>query len=148
MISQTAEYALRAVVYLASQGGEARSVQQIAATTRVPTGYLAKVMQSLSRAGLVQSWRGAAGGFSLSHAPEKVSVLDVINVVEPIRRFPECPLGLPGHAGRLCPLHQQLDDAGRQLEAAFRGQMLSDIAELPSGRRRMCPFPVAGADAT
>src|SRR5690554_1777360 len=109
MISQTAEYALRAAVYLASQGDEARTVQQIAAATRVPTGYLAKVMQSLSRAGLVQSWRGVAGGFSLAASPDEVSVLDVINVVEPIRRFPECPLGLPGHAGRLCPLHQQLD---------------------------------------
>ena len=141
MISQTAEYALRAVVYLASQADEARTVQQIAAATRVPTGYLAKVMQSLSRAGLVQSWRGAAGGFSLTHAPEEVSVLDVINVVEPVRRFPECPLGLPGHAGKLCPLHQQLDDAARQLEAAFRRQMLSDVAEVPRARRRMCPFP-------
>lgn len=147
MISQTAEYALRAAVYLASQGDEPRTVQQIAAATRAPTGYLAKVMQSLSRAGLVQSRRGVTGGFSLTRAPNEVSVLDVVNVVEPVRRFPECPLGLPGHAGRLCPLHQGLDDAARDIEAALGRQMLSDVAEIPSARRRVCPFPAAEPNA-
>ncbi len=47
MFSQTAEYALRAVVYLASQPGTPRTTQEIAKATQVPTGYLSKVMQSL-----------------------------------------------------------------------------------------------------
>ena len=57
MISQTAEYALRAIVFLADQA-EPRTTQQIAAATRVPPSYLSKVMQALSRARVVHSQRG------------------------------------------------------------------------------------------
>ena len=71
MISQTAEYALRAIVYLADQGGVARTTSEIAETTQVPAGYLAKVMQSLCRAGLVKSQRGLNGGFKLAHDPRR-----------------------------------------------------------------------------
>lgn len=51
MISQTAEYALRAVVYLGSQTGQPTTTQRIAAATQVPVGYLSKVMQSLGGPG-------------------------------------------------------------------------------------------------
>ena len=59
MITQTAEYALRAMVYLADQE-EPRTTNAIAEKTQVPAGYLAKVMQVLSKAGLVHAQRGAA----------------------------------------------------------------------------------------
>ena len=65
MISQTAEYALRAIVYLAGQELP-QTTQQIAATTRVPAGYLSKVLQALARGGLVHSQRGLHGGFTLA----------------------------------------------------------------------------------
>ena len=60
IISRTAEYALRAVVHLAAAEGEtvSQTVGQIAAGTQVPLGYLSKVLQSLSRAGLIVSQRG------------------------------------------------------------------------------------------
>ncbi len=112
MISQTAEYALRAIVYLANQG-VARTTTEIAKTTHVPAGYLAKVMQSLSRAGLVKSQRGLNGGFTLAHDPHELSILTVVNAVDPIRRFAECPLGIPSHRRRLCPLHHRLNQNGR-----------------------------------
>lgn len=52
MTSQTAEYALRAVVWLASQPERALNTRQISAATQVPAGYLSKVLQALARAGL------------------------------------------------------------------------------------------------
>ena len=70
MISQTVEYALRAVVYLADQGEAARTTQQIAEATRVPPAYLSKVMQGLSRGKLVHSQRGLHGGFTLAREPK------------------------------------------------------------------------------
>ena len=63
MISQTAEYALRAVVFLSMNVDAAFTTQQIAVATKVPAAYLSKVMQSLVRAGLVRSQRGLGGGF-------------------------------------------------------------------------------------
>jgi len=127
MFSQTAEYALRAVVYLAERPGVRCPTKMIAEATQVPAGYLAKVMQSLAREGVVRGQRGLNGGFVLHHSPEDTTVLDVMNAVEPIRRIRRCPLNLPEHADALCPLHQRLDDAAAAIEESFRR---STIAEL------------------
>lgn len=141
MISQTAEYALRAAVYLADQQGAPRTTLQIAEVTQVPAGYLAKVMQSLSRAGLVRSQRGLGGGFTLAVKPDELSVLAIINAVDPIRRFPECPLGIPSHGRRLCPLHRRLDDAAQMVEDAFCETMVADLLAVPARNKPLCRFP-------
>lgn len=143
MISQTAEYALRAVVYLADQGGAPRTTTQIAGTTMVPAGYLAKVMQSLGRAGLVKSQRGLNGGFTLAHDPKALSILTVINAVDPIQRFPECPLGIPSHGRRLCPLHHRLDQAAAMVEQALGDTKVAELLAVPRERRPLCRFPAA-----
>jgi Rrf2 family protein len=141
MISQTAEYALRAIVYLADQD-TARTTAQIAETTRVPAGYLAKVMQSLSRAGLVRSQRGLNGGFTLAPDPHELSILAVINAVDPIQRFAECPLGIPSHGRRLCPLHYRLDQAAAMVEKAFGDTMVAELHAVPRKRNPVCRFPM------
>jgi Rrf2 family protein len=141
MISQTAEYALRAIVYLADQAVP-RTTAQIAETTRVPAGYLAKVMQGLSRAGLVNSQRGLNGGFTLAHDPRELSILAVVNAVDPIQRFAECPLGIPSHGRRLCPLHSRLDQAAAMVEEAFSGTMVAELLAVPRVRKPMCRFPM------
>jgi len=126
MMSRTAEYALRAVVWLAAHPDSAVTGQALAAATQVPSDYLAKVMQSLVRAGLVDAQRGKNGGFSLVSAPEALTILDVINAVEPVRRIRNCPLGLPGHEA-LCPLHRSLDNIAGQLEDAYAAIRLADL---------------------
>src|SRR5512135_449190 len=108
MISRTAEYALRAVVTLGSNPEGPQTTQQIAKRTRVPAGYLAKVLQALSRAGLVEAQRGLNGGFVLSRPLEELTILDIINAVDPLKRTEHCPLGISVHEVRLCPLYQRL----------------------------------------
>ncbi len=138
MISQTAEYALRAMVYLADQT-EPKTNEAISVVTRVPTGYLAKVMQSLSRAKLVNSQRGQRGGFTLASPANEITVLKVVNAVDPIRRFHECPLGL--HGINLCPLHRSLDDAAQAIERTFGDTTVADLINVPIHRRPLCGFP-------
>jgi Rrf2 family transcriptional regulator, nitric oxide-sensitive transcriptional repressor len=130
MFSQTAEYALRAVAYLAEQGAP-RTVAQIAAATKVPPSYLSKVMQSLARAELVVSQRGLHGGFRLAVATTQLCVYDIIQAVDPIVRIHSCPLELPQHAKALCPLHQRMDDALAQVELAFRKTTFAEVLETP-----------------
>ena len=77
MISQTAEYALRAVVCLAESPTAPMINRVIAETTQVPPEYLSKVLQSLQRAGLVNSRRGLHGGFMLAYPAESVPVRSV-----------------------------------------------------------------------
>ena len=91
MISQTAEYALRAMVFLTDQQGSPRTNAQIAEATEIPSGYLAKVMQSLSRANLVNSQRGLNGGFTLARDPKQMTILEIVNVVDPKTKHYWCP---------------------------------------------------------
>jgi Rrf2 family protein len=140
MISQTAEYALRAIVYLAGQEGP-RTTAQIAEAAKIPAGYLAKVMQNLSRGRIVASKPGLNGGFTLVNDPVELSVLTVLNAVDPIRRYPECPLGIPSHGRRLCPLHYRLDQAAEMVENAFARTTVAELLVAPRERRPLCRFP-------
>jgi Rrf2 family protein len=140
MISQTVEYALRAVVYLADQG-ESRTVVQIAEVTKVPAAYLSKVMQSLSRAKLAHSQRGLHGGFTLTKDPKDISIWEVVEAVEPLQRIRECPLGLAAHRIRLCPLHKRLDDALATIEKAFRDTTMAEVLAEPTTSKPLCDFP-------
>src|SRR5690242_17385674 len=147
MISQTVEYALRAAVYLADQAPQARTTDQIAQVTRVPHAYLAKVLQNLARAGLVTSQRGLHGGFVLSKPPDRLTILEVINAVDPIRRIRECPLGIATHGNILCPLHRRLDDALASVEQAFAQSTLAEILAEPARSVPLCPVPDARVPA-
>jgi Rrf2 family nitric oxide-sensitive transcriptional repressor len=139
MISQTAEYALRAIVYLADEHQVPQTTQQIAEITRVPAGYLAKVMQGLSRAGLVHAQRGLHGGFSLAIPADKLTVLDVVQAVDPLRRIRHCPLGIEGHES-LCPLHRRLDNAVAMVEKALGDTTIASLLLEP--KRGKAPKPL------
>src|SRR4051812_5164973 len=111
MFSKTVEYALRAVAHLAYEAPKGRTTEQIAEATRVESAtYLSKVLQELVRKGVVKSQRGIGGGITLAKPPEELTILEVVNAVEPIERIKSCPLGLKSHGVRLCPLHRRLDD--------------------------------------
>jgi Rrf2 family transcriptional regulator, nitric oxide-sensitive transcriptional repressor len=138
VFSQTVEYALRAVVHLADQAPASRTTDQIATATLVPRPYLVKVLQQLCSARIVQLKRGIGGGVSLAKAPNKLTILDVVNTVEPIRRIRECPLGLTTHGVVLCPLHRRLDSALAMVEDAFRQTTLAEILAEPSKSRPLC----------
>ena len=141
MLSQSVEYALRAVVHLASRMPESSTTEEIAAATRVPKAYLSKVLQGLGRAGVVHSRRGVGGGVSLVKEPGELTILEVVNAVEPLGRIKTCPLGLEAHGFRLCPLHRRMDDALAVMEAAFRETTLAEVLAEPSESVPLCPFP-------
>jgi Rrf2 family protein len=132
MFSNTAEYALRAAVFLAETPMDRHTTQSIAAATQIPPQYLSKVLQHLARGGVVHAQRGMNGGFNLARSPEDITVLDVIQSVEPIRRIVACPLKLEAHRHRLCPLHDHLDRALGQIEESFRSATLADLLERPN----------------
>lgn len=137
MISKTAEYALRAMICLASAPDQLMSADVLAKKTQVPRSYLTRVLQDLATAGLVQSRPGPGGGYELARASGEVTILDVVNAVSPIERIHRCPLGLTSHT-ELCPLHRELDQAYAATEAAFRGVTLKDLADSTSPIIPLC----------
>jgi len=138
VISQTAEYALRAMIVLGSYADRPVTARQIAARTRVPAGYLSKVLQALSRAGLVEARRGLGGGYVMSRPVEELSVLDVINAVDPLNRIHRCPLGMAAHEPRLCSLHEQLDQGVALVESLFGQTTIAQLLANQNPRRPLC----------
>jgi Rrf2 family protein len=149
VISQTAEYALRAVVFLGGQQGRPATTQRIAADTKVPAGYLAKVLQALGKAGLVDAQRGLHGGYALARPLDELTVLDVVNAVDPLKRIHHCPLGLEKHRGNLCSLHRRLDQGIALIESYFEqatvGQLL---AEQGPSSNPLCAVLASGESPT
>ncbi len=136
MLPKTAEYALRAAVWLGRDPDQTESAEQLAERTKVPRRYLHKVLQNLVRAKLVRSQSGPGGGYALSRSPDKISVLDVVNAVAPLERIRHCPLGLASHT-RLCPLHAELDRVYAATEAALSRVT---IAQLVSSSSQIVPL--------
>jgi Rrf2 family protein len=141
VFSQTVEYALRAAVYLAGEDPEPRTTRQIARTTRVPPAYLSKVLQGLARAGIVRSQRGVGGGVRLVVDPHELTILQVVQAVDPIQRIATCPLKLAAHGARLCPLHSRLDKALASIEDAFGQTTLAALLAEPTESVPLCRFP-------
>ena len=132
MFSNTVEYALRAIIHLAHEAPAARTTAQIAEATRVPKDYLSKILQGLAEKGIVKTQRGVGGGVSLAKPPDELTILDVVNAVDPIRRYRTCPLNLPNHGSNLCPLHKRMDEAMATVEEAFRKSTLAEVLADPS----------------
>jgi DNA-binding IscR family transcriptional regulator len=78
---------------------------------------------------------------TLTKSPSEMTILEVVNAVEPIRRIRSCPLGLVTHGVRLCPLHRRLDDALAMMEEAFSASTLAEILAEPSRSTPLCEFP-------
>ena len=128
MISQTAEYALRAmVVLLAREDKLFCSAQDVAAHAKVPVDYMAKILHALVKSGLVVAQRGRNGGCKAARPATEICVLDVVQAVDPIPRIHHCPLGISSHGTRLCALHRKLDDAAKYLEEAFASTTMADL---------------------
>ena len=138
MLSQTTEYALRAMACLAFSPDELTPTPRLAESTLVPPNYLAKVLQSLAQADLISGRRGVGGGYRLARAAEDISLLDVVNAIDPIERIKTCPLGLPNHGTNLCALHRCVDDAARQFIEQFASIRLSDLIEESNGSVPLC----------
>jgi len=136
--SQTTEYALRAMCSLAYSPDRLVSTSDLAGVSKVPMNYLAKVLQLLSRAGLVSGRRGVGGGYKLARGAGSITLLEVINAIDPIERIGTCPLGLENHAGALCPLHRRLDQAARMLIEHYDGVTLLDILTESGANRPLC----------
>jgi Rrf2 family protein len=137
-LSQTIEYALRAVVWLAESDGAPQTTQEIAAGCRMPASYLSKVLQPLARGGIVTGQRGLHGGFVLSKPAAELTILEVVNAVEPVQRIKVCPLGIRGHGTNLCSLHRALDEVMQAVEKSFASQTIGDLLSRANKTRPLC----------
>lgn len=120
---------MRAVVWLLQDPSRSQTTRQIAQGTRTPLDYQSKVLQLLAKSGITRSQRGIGGGIRLDVPPDTLTVLDVVDAVDPIQRIHTCPLGLKEHGTCLCPLHSGLNDAVDQAVAVLARAKVIDLLD-------------------
>ncbi len=93
LFSAKAEYACVAMLELAARHGDPRPVQLsiIAEKHGISDRFLVQILLDLKRAGLVDSVRGAAGGYTLARRPEEINLYDILKVVDPPEQLPRKP---------------------------------------------------------
>ncbi len=107
-ITRQADYALRAMLYLAKlEPNQKAATSQIAEEQKIPPSFLAKIISQLSIAGLIHTSRGAHGGVSLARKPEAVSLLEVVESIDGPISLNECTLDPDVCVfSETCPIHE------------------------------------------
>jgi Rrf2 family protein len=132
VLSQTAEYALRAVLYLADRNEPVR-VEEIGAVLGIPASYLSKTLNTLVRARILTSLRGRHGGFQLAVAPEDLTLLRVVAPFDKVVERRHCLLGRPSCGDNVaCAAHAAWKDTADRVAEFFRTTKVADIRGTPA----------------
>jgi Rrf2 family iron-sulfur cluster assembly transcriptional regulator len=127
VISQTAEHALRAVLYLARQPGPTPAVE-IAAALGAPPNYLSKTLHRLAKAGVVAGTRGPTGGFRLTTEPEDLPIARIVNAFDEPRGSGVCLLsGRRCNPAKPCTAHQRWTAIKEEARRALAGTTIADL---------------------
>jgi len=137
-LTRAGEYAVRCVLYLASKGvGINCNRKQIAAEMDIPDQFLGKIAQQLARSGFLEIVQGAGGGLKLVVAPEKLTLLDVVEAVIGEIFLNDCVIRPEScQRSQACSVHQVWDKARSQLrdtlrEATFANLLTQDSCVTP-----------------
>lgn len=138
MFSQTTEYAMRAMAWLALSPDVLVPTTQLAENTKVPPHYLAKVLQQLASANLITGRRGVRGGYKIARPASEITLLEVVRAVAEVHRINTCPLGLANHGSNLCPLHKRIDKAAQAVIDLYGEATLQSLVDDPAGPKPLC----------
>lgn len=135
MLSHTAEYALRAVLYLADHHPDHLvGADELAQVLGVPRNYLSKTLHRLVHEGILDSARGKGGGFRLARDPRRLTLLQVVEPFDAISAERRCLLGRPTCDDRRpCPAHHRWKSVSTRVAEFFRK---TTVAELVAGTRK------------
>ncbi len=130
-LTRAADYAVRVLTHLAVMGpGSRASRSELASAAECPEQFLSKVLQSLTKAGLVTSHRGNTGGFELARGRRAASILEVVEAIEGPVRLNVC-LGSENACTRQswCPGHPVWAEAQSAMTEVLQKTTISDLAQ-------------------
>lgn len=149
ILSRTSEYALQALIYLASQPrGRPALNRDVARYLGVPAPYLTKILKGFVKRGLVLSHKGRGGGYAIHPAALEVTIREVVELVEGPAVFEGCLLGLKTCSdATACPVHHAWSPMKSGLLGLLERRTIGLMAEaVRSGKYRVAPHPLpAGA---
>jgi len=139
MFSRSAEYAIRAMTFLALQpAGKLTGAREIALAENIPMQFLWKILQNLARRKLVRSFKGVRGGYELARPGDRISVDDVVRATDESTMAQGCVLGLASCSEeKPCPLHHTWKGIREQLTHMLEQTTIADLARVAAQTDRL-----------
>ncbi|HRI60529.1 MAG TPA: Rrf2 family transcriptional regulator [Saprospiraceae bacterium] len=137
VLSKSSEYGLRALLYMVgkSSGPEYVSIREMSEQLDISFHFLTKILQSLTQANMLISYRGPSGGVAFNILPDKILLSDVVRVLEGDDFFETCLLGLPGCGEKKpCPMHQFWKEIRGALQHEFETTSLAEMGQTALSR--------------
>jgi Rrf2 family protein len=130
-LSRPAEYALRAMTYVARMEPDTRiSTRDLAEAVDLPAPFLSKIMRRLTAVGILDAKKGHHGGFMLARSPSEVRFIDILRAVDFEPTPDHCLFGLGScKEDRPCPLHREWGALKQQIEEWARSHTLGDTLD-------------------
>jgi len=132
MISKSCQYAMRAVVYVASKADEKTklNVKQIAREIDAPEAFTAKLLQTLNKHHIITSLKGPYGGFFIEEHQVTQPILNIVHAIDGLQVFSACGLGLKQCSEkRPCPFHDDYKLLREKMLSTFRRMTIKKLAK-------------------
>ena len=131
IFSRQCEYALQAVMYLATlQRGELVSIKDLTKQLGIPYHFLGKILQHLTHKGLLTSRKGHAGGFALALPAENITLLQIIEGIDGIAFMNNCVLGFESCSSpNPCALHEQWSHSRDGIFSMLKNKNIAEMAQ-------------------
>lgn len=138
MLSNSCRYGIRAIIYIASQPKNAgkTGIKQISKDLGLPTPFLAKILQQLTRHRVLVSLKGPHGGFSLSKDASKITLLDIVKIIDGEEIFTNCVMHnnkCKDNEGHKCTLHDDYDAIRKEIMKLFTDRTIYDLVKKSEG---------------
>lgn len=130
MISKTAKYAIKAVIYLGLYSNESHKIlsRDMYEKIHVSESYLAKILQELSRHDIVSSSKGRNGGFYLAEGNRNQSLMDIVRVMDGVQKVESCVLGISQcNSKNPCALHDLVGSGKTEFNRVLERAMIKDV---------------------
>ncbi len=133
MLSNTSKYAIRAMIYLAlhTPAVKKMGIKQISEELDLPAPFLAKILQALAKNKLLKSNKGPNGGFSLAKDANKITLFEIIRIIDGNDIFDQCLISMRTchEEGTPCPIHARYEPVRNEIRKLFQEQNLGSLAE-------------------
>lgn len=130
LLSKSCVYGLRASLYLASKESDSyMPIRKMSDTLEISFHFLTKILQQMTSAGILESYKGPNGGVRLTRSGRDISLMEVVSAIDGDKMLTECALGLPGcGVMKPCPIHEKWAETRDGIREMLESTTLTELS--------------------
>jgi Rrf2 family transcriptional regulator, iron-sulfur cluster assembly transcription factor len=135
IFSRACEYAIQSTLYIGLHRDRRVGIKEIAGQLAIPVHFLAKILQSLAERGVLTSYKGTAGGYTLAAPPEAIRLLDIVSAIDGLDVFEKCVLGFAHCSSEHpCPVHDAWGQIRITMQRMLSEESLADLMPVTASK--------------